>query len=319
MANRVKEVILGIDVSKRHLVMADGDEEPVSVIDNDTDAINRCLDQFAGPVAIALEATNTYHERLVELALARGVQVYLIDGYRLEKYRQSVGVRAKTDPNDAWLIRRYLVAERVYLRALEPRNPQTTRLWRLIKRRAKLVKLRTQMKLSLSDMDVELPEISDALSSLTRLAGRLTKEACKIATALGWRESMIRLQTIPGVGKLNALGLLAMYHRGEFTHADQFIAFLGLDVKVRDSGKYRGIRKLTKKGDPEIRRLLFNGARAAANRWEHWANRKRELMTRGFSEIQATVALARKIARIGYALMKGNGTYKNPDTTCLSS
>jgi len=192
-------------------------------------------------------------------------------------------------------------------------------LWRLIKRRAKLVKMRTQLKLSLSDVGSELPEISDALASLTRLIDRLVKEACKIATALGWRESLVRLQTIPGVGKLNALGLMVMYHRGAFSEVDKFIAFLGLDVKVRDSGKYRGIRKLTKKGDPEIRRLLFNGARAAANRWAHWAEQKQKLMARGFSEIQASVALARKIARISYALMKGSGTYKNPDTACLST
>jgi transposase len=40
-------------------------------------------------------------------------------------------------------------------------------------------------------------------------------------------------------------------------HADACIAFLGLDVRVRDSGAWRGRRKLTKKGNPELRCLLF--------------------------------------------------------------
>ena len=35
---------------------------------------------------------------------------------------------------------------------------------------------------------------------------------------------------------------------------------MGMDVRVRESGQWRGRRKLTKKGDPEIRRLLFNAA-----------------------------------------------------------
>ena len=38
---------------------------------------------------------------------------------------------------------------------------------------------------------------------------------------------------------------------------------MGLDVRVRDSGTFRGRRKLTKKGDPEVRRLLYNAAMAA--------------------------------------------------------
>ena len=49
-------------------------------------------------------------------------------------------------------------------------------------------------------------------------------------------------QPIPGVGPLT---MVATYHRGQFRSADSFIAFLGMDVRVRDSGKFRGQRKLT--------------------------------------------------------------------------
>jgi transposase len=42
--------------------------------------------------------------------------------------------------------------------------------------------------------------------------------------------------------------------------ADAFIAFKGMEFRVRDSGQFRGRRKLTKKGDPELPRLLFNAA-----------------------------------------------------------
>lgn len=40
----------------------------------------------------------------------------------------------------------------------------------------------------------------------------------------------------------------------------RYLAFMGMDVRVRESGQWRGRRKLTKKGDPEVRRLLFNAA-----------------------------------------------------------
>jgi len=319
MAKRIEEVTLGFDVSKQQLEVFGSDEAGIRVIENDPVSIVRFLDAFSGPVVIAVEATNVYHETLVDLALERGITVYLVDGYKLDKYREAVGLRAKTDAKDAYLIHRYLVSERAHLRALSAQHQQQRQLWRLLKRRAKLVKLRGQMDLSLRDLGLQVPEIDEALASIKRLINRLTVQACKLAKAAGWRESLVRLRTIPGVGELSALALMVMYHRGEFSNADRFIAFLGLDVRVRDSGTFKGRRKLTKKGDPEVRRLLFNGARAAANRYAGWAEQKQRLMARGFSEIQVSVVLARKIARIGYALMKTGDIYQSPEITCASS
>ncbi len=319
MAKRVEEVTLGFDVSKRELEVLGSDAADIRVIKNDPATIAQFLDRFGGPVVMAVESTNVYHEQLVDLALERGFTVYLIDGYKLEKYREAVGVRAKTDENDAYLIHRYLVSERAHLRAVSAQSQEQRQLWRLLKRRAKLVKLRGQMDLSLRGLELQGPEVSEALASIKRLINRLTAQALKLAKAAGWSESLGRLRTIPGVGELSALALMVMYHRGEFSNADRFIAFLGLDVRVRDSGTFKGRRKLTKKGDPEVRRLLFNGARAAANRYTEWAERKQQLMARGFSEIQVSVTLARKIARIGYALMKTGGIYQYSEITCASS
>ena len=61
----------------------------------------------------------------------------------------------------------------------------------------------------------------------------------------------------------NATALTALFHRERFSKSDAFIAFtafMGLDVRVRESGHFKGKRKLTKKGSPEMRRLLFNAA-----------------------------------------------------------
>ena len=319
MAKRVEEVTLGFDVSKRQLEVFGSDKSDNRFIDNDPATIARFLDRFTGPVVIAVEATNVYHEHLVDLALARGFTVYLIDGYRLDKYREAVGTRAKTDANDAELIHRYLIAERAHLRPVNPQSQSERRLWRLLKRRAKLVKLKSQMDLSLRDLDMDLPEVGAVLKELDRLIRRLCQLANALARSCGWQGMLSRLRTIPGVGPLNALALVSMYHRGEFRTVDQFVAFLGLDVRVRDSGTFKGRRKLTKKGDPEVRRLLFNGARAAANRNNEWAAMKQQLMARGMSEIQTSVILARKIARIGYALLHTGGSYESARITCKAT
>lgn len=107
-----------------------------------------------------------------------------------------------------------------------------------------------------------------------------------------------------------------MFNRGTFTNANPFI---GLDVRVRESGTYRVRSKFTKRGEIEIRRLLFNGARSAARSYPQWNNQKYELMARGLSEIQVSVIQSRKIARIAYALVRSGEVYESTQKTCQVS
>ena len=99
------------------------------------------------------------------------------------------------------------------------------------------------------------------------------------------------------------------FHRGAFRSSDAFVAFLGLDVRVRDSGQLRGRRRLTKKGNPELRRLLFLAAMQAA-RSRSWKDFYQRHLDRGLSRIQALVILARKLARVAFALLNNQTDYR---------
>ena len=90
--------------------------------------------------------------------------------------------------------------------------------------------------------------------------------------------------------------------------SDSFIAFMGLDVRVRESGYFKGRRKLTKRGNPEMRRLLFNAARSGS-RTKQWNTYYLSLRERGHSTTAAAVALSRKIARLAFALMKNRSEF----------
>ena len=136
----------------------------------------------------------------------------------------------------------------------------------------------------------------------------------------GWRAMFKHCKSVPGIGPLTALALTTLYHRGHFENADQFVAFLGLDVRVRDSGRYRGRRKLTKRGDLEARRLLHNAAMAAA-RNPLFKARYEALLARGLSTTAAYVVIARKLARIAFALMRNGANFdpKHLNGACLAT
>lgn len=310
MALQVQEITVGVDVSKHWLDLAVGPQEPVLRIDNSAVAIEAWIAGLAGPAVLGVEATGSYHEALCLAAAAAGHTVYLVDGLRLCRYRDSVGGRVKSDVEDARLLQRYVSRERSQLRAWRGPDPGATRLWRLLKRRATVVRSRVQLAQSVSELPELQVQVEPVLRQLRALLRQIDRDLLAQARALGWSDQVRRLQQVAGLGKLTALGLVAAYHRGEFATADRFVAFLGLDVRVRESGKWRGKRRLSKKGEPEIRRLLYNAAMHACRRGRCQAYYG-QLLGRGLPRTAALVALARKLVRLAFALLR-DGSEFNP-------
>lgn len=303
MARPVSRVILGIDVSKEWLDVCRYGSPAVERIPNQRRAVQALLKRY--PVAaLAVEATNTYHELVVELALAEGLSVYLISGYQLKHYAKSLGQRMQNDALDARLLARLLEREIDQLRPYQRRCNQQLQVRRLLGRRALLVKQQQQLRQSLADLGLG-PSLKSLIKRLGAVIALIEKRLKSLARELGWRAELDRLQSIPGVGLLTALALLEAYHSGQFPHRDAFIAFLGLDVRTidKDSGKHKGRRKLTKQGNAEIRRLLYNAVSSAAQQGRYLHAAHEAYRARGLAPTQSKVVLMRKIARIAFALL----------------
>jgi len=270
-------LFIGIDVSKADLAIARSDMAAAVTIDNEKKAIRAWLKTLPGPAAIAVEATNTYHRLLLTEAECLGHRLYVTDGYRLNRYRDSIGSRAKTDRTDAELLLRYLQREVDQLRPWSAPPAAYTAIQQLLHRRATLVQAKTTLQQSLGD----IPGLKRSLQALLRRIDHLDRQIQqRLQQALreaGWHHDRQRCQAIEGVGPLTAAALTSVFHRGHFQSSDAFIAFIGLDVRVRDSGTQRGLQPT-----------------------------------------QALVILARKLARIAFALMKQQRDYQ-PRNTCVAT
>lgn len=311
MAKRIDPVIIGVDTSKRYLDINTYEQTEITRIDNNPRTIKGYLKQLPPFVYIGIEATNTFHMEFVEQAVKADINVYIIDGYRLSNYRNGVGKRAKTDAHDAQLLSRYVYKEHDQLRPYKPLSREQQALWTLLKRRAKVVNTATQLRQALAEIKEVKTSIQATLRQLEKLCIAIEKRMQHHIVKLGWRDQVIRLEGIFGIGRLSAIAMVATFHRGEFQNSDAFVAFMGLDVRVRDSGNYKGKRKLTKKGESECRRLLFNAARAAV-RGDAMKPYYERLLHRGLSKIAAAVAVSRKLARICFAMLR-NGTEYSPN------
>lgn len=303
--------LIGIDVAKHELVVYRQDLEIQETLENRKPILKKWLRGLPAHCAIAVEATGTYHVALIELAYQCGHEIFVIDGYQLNHYRQGIGGRAKTDSSDARLLARYLSREREMLRAWTPPPAAYRSLQSLLRRRATLVQARVAIQQSCTELPWLEPHLKRLIAQLTRIDQVIQARLRAIVREAGLSHQVARCQAMEGVGELTATALVMAFLRGDFRHSDAFVAFLGLDVRIRDSGKQRGRRKLTKKGDPEVRRLLHNAA-MAASRQPTWKDTYQRYRARGLKTTQVLVILARKLARIAFSLMKHQAEYRPP-------
>ena len=301
--------IVGVDVAKSELVIYQAELDLLETIPNNKASIKKWLKALPGKMAIAIEATNVYHLEFCDLAHEAGCVIYMVGGYELCHYRKGVNIRAKTDALDAKLLARYLKNEAEDLHPWTPPPPLYRVLLSLFRRRAALVQARVALGQSFANEPLLKKSFAAQVKSMQKLEvliEKLINDHLKEAGLLGQLKRCLKVE---GIGFLTGARLLATFQRGDFKNANAFIAFLGMDLRVSKSGQKDGRRSLTKRGDPEARRLLHNAA-MAASRTKAWKDFYEAQKARGFSTTQALVMLARKLARVVFALLKEQSEYQ---------
>jgi transposase len=305
----ISKPIVGVDVAKNELVIYQAERDLLEAIPNNKAAINKWLKDLPSPVAIAIEATNVYHLEFADLAYEAGCVIYMVGGYELKHYREGVKVRAKTDALDAKLLARYLKNEHEELHPWTPPSPLYRQLLSLFRRRAALVHARVSLVQSWANEPLLKTAFAAQVKSMQQLEALIEKTIKEHMREAGLLSQLNRCLKVEGIGFLTGARLITAFQRGDFRNADAFIAFLGLDLRVSKSGQKDGRRSLTKRGDPEARRLLHNAA-MSASRTKVWKSFYEDQRARGFSTTQALVMLARKLARVVFALLKGQSEYQ---------
>ena len=125
-----------------------------------------------------------------------------------------------------------------------------------------------------------------------------------------------RLETIPGVGPIIATRVIAeVADPSSFKSGRAFSAWIGLVPKQHSSGGRDKLGHITKKGNPELRRLLVAGAMSMIIRAKldgftrhPWLVR---LLERKPTKV-AAIALANKMGRMIWALLMKGGKF-NPE------
>ncbi len=161
--------------------------------------------------------------------------------------------------------------------------------------------------------DLFREELFGLYEELHHLGERIAHYDEKITQMARSDERAQRLQTIPGIGPMIATALLAAIGDSQaFNNGRELAAWLGLVPRQHSTGGKPTLLGISKRGDVYLRQLIIHGARSVLSRVEGKTDRNSQwaaaLEQRRHTNI-AVVAMANKMVRIAYALLKNGERY----------
>jgi transposase len=244
---------------------------------------------------VVLEATAGYEQGFVQALRTSGVPVTVVDPARVRHFARSLGLRAKSDPIDAKLIR--LFAEATKPAPTPPPSPEQVRLQALVRRRRQLIELQTaESNHAEHYQDPFLRRQSERLQAL--LARQIKQCETEITALIQADETMRarsqRVQQVPGIGPVVAATLQACLPELGHSADESVAALVGVVPFNKDSGKVRGPRRIGG-GRPEVRNVLYM-ATLSAIRSDHILKAfYQRLVAAGKKPKVALTAVARKL------------------------
>lgn len=298
-------MMFGVDVAKDSVVVSDSEGRTRIVANNQTDLAD-WLSSIPSGSTVAMEATSHYHKPLADMAFAQGFKVIVFNPKDVLHYAKYNSPRAKTDRVDAKVIALCAEAEKEP-RYYEPIPETAQKLINLVRTRRSLVDNRTSLENRLRDCPEAEPYLAPAIDGLSACIASIDRDLALVAGTVSEHKQMVQT---PGIGNLTGGYSLGLLLSGTFARSDSFVAFIGLDIRVRESGKKVGKACLSKRGDPEARRLFFLAARAAVRRPGPFQELYLRYQSHGLSKTAATVAVARKLARTMWAIYTKKESYR---------
>jgi transposase len=270
-------------------------------------------------VCYIMEATGTYYENLAYYLHGKGKKVSVVLPNKINHFAKSLNVKTKTDKVDSDFIAQIGIERE--LPVWKPMSANYKHLRDLCREMLSLKKERSRAKCQLHAMEYsheKTPSVLQIKETLIdfyeKLILQIETEITKIIkTDKELKKRIERIMKVKGLGLITIVVVLCETNGFElFNSIRQVVSFAGLDVKMNESGKFKGKTKISKKGNARIRQCLFMPAMCATN----WNDKIKDLYDRiaernpGVKR-KGIIAAMRKLLIIIFVLWK-NGEEYNP-------
>lgn len=259
---------------------------------------------------ICMEATGNYHLPVAHY-LDNDFFVSVENPLKIKRYTEITLTRTKNDKQDARKIADYCATMQPEKWKKPSINQQL--LEELLACQNQLINQRTAMKnrLQVANNCTVQNSYSIIIESLNieiqRIKSEIKKQIQNDETLL---KDYQRLQSIDGIGKDSATGILHYLNKKHFNNVKQYIAYLGLCPSERTSGSsVKGKSHLTRYGHRKAKSYYFMPALVAYHR-NMYPDFITRLKAKGKPKMVIIIALMRKLATIAYYIYTGKQTFE---------
>lgn len=297
---------IGCDVGKATIVAFDSATGRVRTIANDPDALASFAAELDNGCLVICEATGGYEATLLDALVHAGRSAHRADARKVKAFIRSLGTLGKTDAIDAKALARYAQERHDHLARWQPRDQVRDRLRTLVCAREELKRQRTAWS-----NRIAAPGAAPVEDCFQRLLASIDQELIALSASITalieenepLNQATATLRTIPGIGPVSAVGLLAFMPELGTLERRKAAALAGVAPHPRQSGMTDSYRR-TRGGRHEVKPILFMAALAAVRHNPQLKAFYKRLCHNGKKPIVAVIAVMRKLIIIANAKLR---------------
>lgn len=156
-------------------------------------------------------------------------------------------------------------------------------------------------------LEMELKQIIDRLEFVRH---QLKEVECSMKAVLKRVPDIEILLTIPALGEISLAAILGEI--GDIQHynsAEEIIKLAGLNLYEISSGQHQGVRRISKRGRPLLRQILYMASLRLIKAKGGFYSFYQRLTTKGKHKIQAIVAVMCKLVRVLFTMARNKQKY----------
>jgi len=313
------KIVIGVDVSKNSFtatVLYDNKKETFEVKSDPVEfekKIKPYLKKFKqSDMLIIMEHTGVYHLKLANYLYENGYKVAVVNPFSIKKFMEAKMSRVKTDKADSYFIAEYgrtFFDGELYKPKPDVEKEIEVKLKILEDLQQQLTMLRNKRE-SLSHVPMKrLKENLEYYDELIRKIEKSIKELEKEIKELSkknYQEEYKLLKSIPGISD-RVIGVVISIFGGfkRFKSAKEAASFAGLNPSPYESGtSVKKSGSIKKMGNPYARKILYMAALSAIRFNKYCRELYERLISKGKAKKLALVAVAHKLLRQAYGVLK---------------
>lgn len=305
---------IGIDVSQAWLDIVLRPSGTYWRLDNELSGWNQLILNLASTDVklVVVESTGGMERGIVQVLQQQGLPVAVINPKRARDFAKASGRLAKTDRIDAGVLAHFAQAMNPVPKPLASEGQ--TALSDLVSRRTQLVEMLNSEQRRLhsvrnrsakADIETHIEWLKERIKGIDAEIDQLRQEN------QAWQQQYQWLTSVPGVGRVVAMTLLAaLPELGQLSNK-QLASLVGVAPLNCDSGKMRGKRHIVG-GRALVRSMLYMAALVAVQHNPVISAFYQRLLQAGKAKKVALIACAHKLLSILNALVKQQVSWCNP-------